>query len=566
MKKNSKKGAGCYLYTRVSTSMQVDGYSLEAQQNKMEKYAEYEEMPILGIYSDEGKSGKSIEGRPMFQQMMRDIETGKDNVKFVLVFKLSRFGRNAADVLNSLQFMQDFGVNLICVEDAIDSSKDSGKLMISVLSAVAEVERDNILVQTMEGRKQKARNGEWNGGMAPFGYKLLNGKLIIDEEEAKIVKFIFNKYINESCGIAGIVKYLNRNGVTKKPKGNRGMEQFSSLFVKNILDNPVYIGKVAYGRRSMQKVEGTRNSYRQVKQDDYILVDGVHEAIISEDVWALTRKKRKETGVTNERKRMHLLSGILRCPVCGNKMVGNIAYKKTKDGTQKKYFYYTCKHRKEIDGHKCTYKKQWKEDMVNDAVVSVLRQLTANEKFADIIKQKIGNRVDTSEIDAEIANCERQLKQISTSKKNLEYQIDRLAIDDRHYKKKLVDMQERLDKLYDEIAEIEEMEESLKIRKENIERNKISADNIYKYLLNFEKLYDKFNDEEKRTFIKNFVSEIQIYEEKQEFGQFIKSIHFKFPIYYNGRESDTMSLDKETQVESRQYPLPWQEGGWDGPY
>ena len=74
---------------------------------------------------------------------------------FVLVFKLSRFGRNAADVLNSLQRMQDFGVNLICVEDGIDSSKDSGKLMISVLSAVAEIERENILVQTMEGRKQK---------------------------------------------------------------------------------------------------------------------------------------------------------------------------------------------------------------------------------------------------------------------------------------------------------------------------------------------------------------------------------------------------------------------------
>ena len=89
--------------------------------------------------------------------LLDNIENGIDEVQFVLVFKLSRFGRNAADVLNSLQRMQDFGVNLICVEDGIDSSKDSGKLMISVLSAVAEIERENILVQTMEGRKQKAR-------------------------------------------------------------------------------------------------------------------------------------------------------------------------------------------------------------------------------------------------------------------------------------------------------------------------------------------------------------------------------------------------------------------------
>ena len=84
-----------------------------------------------------------------------------------MVFKLSRFGRNAADVINSLQRMQDYGVNLICVEDGIDSSKDSGKLLISVLSAVSEIERDNILVQTMAGRQQKAREGKCKGGFAP---------------------------------------------------------------------------------------------------------------------------------------------------------------------------------------------------------------------------------------------------------------------------------------------------------------------------------------------------------------------------------------------------------------
>lgn len=108
----------------------------------------------------------------------------KDGVSYVLVFKLSRFGRNAADVLSTLQVMQDFGVNLICVEDGIDSSKDAGKLMISVLSAVAEIERENIRVQTMEGRIQKAREGRWNGGFAPYGYRLVDGALKINEDEA----------------------------------------------------------------------------------------------------------------------------------------------------------------------------------------------------------------------------------------------------------------------------------------------------------------------------------------------------------------------------------------------
>lgn len=114
-----KKRLKCYLYTRVSASMQVDGYSLDAQREKLRKYAEYEDMIIAGEYSDEGISGKNIQGRHEFKQMLNDIQNGKDDVSYVLVFKLSRFGRNAADVLNSLQLMQDFGANLICVEDGI---------------------------------------------------------------------------------------------------------------------------------------------------------------------------------------------------------------------------------------------------------------------------------------------------------------------------------------------------------------------------------------------------------------------------------------------------------------
>lgn len=100
--------------------------------------------------------------------MMGDIKSSKDGVSYVLVFKFSRFGRNAADVLSFLQVMQDFGVNLVCVEVGIDSSKDAGKWMVSVLPAVAEIERENIRVQTLEGCIQKAREGRWNGGFASY--------------------------------------------------------------------------------------------------------------------------------------------------------------------------------------------------------------------------------------------------------------------------------------------------------------------------------------------------------------------------------------------------------------
>ena len=184
----TKEKIKVYIYTRVSTTMQIDGFSLEAQKTRMKAFCDYNDFEIVGEYEDAGKSGKSIDGRLAFTKMIDDIKLGKDDVSYVLVFKLSRFGRNAADVLATLQVMQDYGVNLICVEDGIDSSKDAGKLMISVLSAVAEIERENIRVQTMEGRAQKAREGKWNGGFAPYGYNLVDSKFIVNEEEAEAMK------------------------------------------------------------------------------------------------------------------------------------------------------------------------------------------------------------------------------------------------------------------------------------------------------------------------------------------------------------------------------------------
>lgn len=97
--------------------------------------------------------------------------------------------------------MQDYGVNLICVEDEIDSSKEAGKQLISIIAAVAEMERENIRVQTMIGRDQKAREGKWNGGFAPYGYKLENGELVIAEDEVEIIQMIFDRYIHTNEGI-----------------------------------------------------------------------------------------------------------------------------------------------------------------------------------------------------------------------------------------------------------------------------------------------------------------------------------------------------------------------------
>ena len=542
-----------YIYTRVSTAMQIDGYSLDAQKSRMKAFAEFNDYEIVGEYEDAGKSGKSIEGRLEFNRMMEDIKTGKDGVSFVLVFKLSRFGRNAADVLSTLQVMQDFGVNLICVEDGIDSSKDAGKLMISVLSAVAEIERENIRVQTMEGRIQKAREGKWNGGFAPYGYSLEKGQLFINEEEAKAIRVIFDQYVHTDIGANGLAKYLENHGIRKIPRQNGKNPLFDAALIRRILKNPVYCGKIAYGRRRTEKVHGTRNDYKLVEQDDYLLVDGLHEGIVSEELWheaqvkLLAQSKKYEKVNHGKDNKIHLLSGIVKCPVCGAGMYGNKSIKHKSDGTKyKDFFYYGCKHRTMTRGHKCDYKKQVNEELLDDAVAEVIVKLVSNPKFAAMMQEKINSKVDTIAIEQEIAAAEKQLRQYYSIKSKIMEEIDTLDPDDRHYIIRKSDLDERLYRMYDKIEEAENNLMDAWAKKQAIEADKITGDNIYKVLICFERLYNVMNPLERKKLMEHLISEIQIYPERQPNGQWLKSIKFRLPIVENDID---LRLDNESHTE-----------------
>ena len=543
-----------YIYTRVSTSMQIDGYSLDAQKERLTKYAEGNDMVIAGEYSDEGKSGKNIAGRVDFQRMLNDIACKKDGVEYVLVFKLSRFGRNAADTLTSLQFMQDYGVNLISVEDGIDSSKEAGKLMVHVLSAVAEIERENILVQTMEGRKQKAREGKWNGGFAPYGYKLVDGELIIEEDEAEAIRIIFDKFVHTNLGYNGVVNYLNNNGIKKKARQNGYLTQFTTSTVKAILDNPVYYGKIAYGRRKTTKIEGTRNEYHVVAQKEFDVYDGRHKAIVDEQLWKDVQAKRRATASKLEKKHdldhEHVLSGLVKCPVCGAGLYGNVKRAKRKDGSYyKTYFSYACKHRLNKDGHKCDYHKQWSEEKVDNAVSEIIRKLVNNPRFSEVMKTKINTSVDTSEAEKELANAKKVLKQLIGTKDKIILQIDTLDILDKNYDRKYDDLQKRLDTIYDKIGDAEELVSETEDKLSNIQKDKITGDNIYNYLLMFDSVYDVLSDMEKKQFYNALLTDIQIYEEEQD-KQIIKSIGFKFPVFYDGEFTKRIIRDKEKTVET----------------
>ncbi|MBE5832497.1 MAG: recombinase family protein [Butyrivibrio sp.] len=535
----------CYIYTRVSTAIQVDGYSLDAQRETMRKYADFQNMEIVREYSDEGHSGKNIRGRQEFVRMLNDIEEGKDGVSFVLVFKLSRFGRNAADVLSSLQLMQDYGVNLICVEDNIDSSKEAGKLLISIIAAVAEMERENIRVQTMAGRIQKAREGKWNGGFAPYGYALENGELVIAEDEAEIIRLIFDRYIHTEDGVQGVAHYLNNHGYTKKLRQNGTIPGFSSSFVKKVIDNPIYMGKIAYGRRKTEKKNGTRNETHVVEQAEYPIYEGVHDAIISEEDWELAQVKRSKNGFRREKVKdsnhAHILSGIIKCPCCGKGMYGNVAKAHSKDN--KTRYYYYCKNTVQATGHKCTFRINIEQSQIDDMLARLITAMTKEGKFKEAIQQKIGTTIDTSDMEKELDTLKGKLHQAEVIKSRLEMQMDTLDVDTPHYEKKIADLQKRLDVQYDTIFEVEQSIATVKAQVMELKKSNLSADSMYEFLLHFHEIYEMCTDAEKKRFMHSFIERIELFPERREDGNWIKNIRFNFSVPVIRGDEEVAKID-----------------------
>jgi len=321
-----------------------------------------------------------------------------------------------------------------------------------------------------------------------------------------------------------------------------------------ILDNPVYSGKISYGRRKNEKVLGTRGKYHIVKQNDFMLSDGIHEAIIEESIWERVQEKRKSQTKKYEHvnkgkdEKIHLLSGLLRCPLCEAGMYGNKSIKKKKNGERyKDYFYYGCKHRRLYNGHACTYNKQLHEEKLDNAVAEVISKLVSNPKFADMMQKKINIKTDTVEVEKEIANFQKQLGQYIGTKRSLENQMDNLDTEDRHYERKLSDLQGRLDKMYDLVYSVESSLKECKDRKKVIEADRLTGENVFKTLIYFDKLYAVMEDADKRALLSVLIKEIHVYEEEQLNGQLLKSIIFNLPIIEENMET---CLDNDKHAET----------------
>lgn len=326
------------------------------------------------------------------------------------------------------------------------------------------------------------------------------------------------------------------------------------MLIREILKNPVYCGKIAYGRHKTEKVHGTHNEYRIVENDKTLLADGIHEGIVSEEVWQaaqvklLSQAKKYESVNPSKDTHVHILSALVKCPVCGAGMYGNKSTKRKKDGTKyKPFYYYGCKHRRMDRGYKCDYKKQVPETLLDQAVAEVIVKLVSNPRFAAMMQEKINMKVDTSALEQEIANHEKQLRQQHAVKSRLMSDIDALDPDDRHCIQIKADLDEWLYAMYDKIEKTESLLIEAKAKKRAIEADKVTGDNIYKILLHFERLYDRMNGEERRELMQALISEIHIYEEPKPNGQWIQSIKFRLPIIDG--ELDAV-LDNGDKVET----------------
>ena len=447
--------------------------------------------------------------------MMEEIKSGV-RVDYVLVFKLSRFGRNAADALSSLQLMQDYGTNLVCVKDGINSEVQMGKMMITFMSAFAEMERENILVQTMDGREQKAREGKWNGGQAPYGYKLVKdekgkGHLEIDEDEAEIVRIIFHEY-------------------TKNGK----YEHFIPMFLKNVLRNPVYIGKIAYGRRRMTPVNGKRNEYCMIKQSDYDVYYGEHETIIDEATWnAAQERMAEESRPFSEAKtgeHVHLLTGMLICPVCGRKMIANVSHgKRKKDGTVGKSTYaYACKYSKKQFGPSCTFTRQFKQEYIDREVIEVI----AHAAYSDVFEERVRDELDAA------VDIEKHRQGTGQQQGGKAHVVPQARFFGRvrpcSYERKYEDMQARLDKLYDECADIEAAFDDAESKLESAKDKQVTTARIYEMLDEFREHFDEYDPVRKKEILRQVVDSVEInLDAKPKKGETIMTrVRFKCPVSF----------------------------------
>lgn len=539
---NRKK---CYIYTRVSTAAQTEGYSLEAQMVRLKEFAEYRRLEVVREYCDAGKSGHSIKGRPAFMEMMDDITSGKDEISFVLVFKLSRFGRNAADVLKSMQTLMDYDIDLVCVDDGIDSSTQGGRLTLAILSAVAEIERENIRIQFMAGKMQKLMDGGWMGGPIPYGYRKEGGELAVQPGEAEIVRLIYEKYLERGMTKYAVVRWLNDQGYRRESRD--GSYACTWDFVTRILNNPFYCGKIIYYRRTNKGKESFREE---------ITVNGKHPAIITDIMWEQAQEKQNRMagaqGKRDDPERVSLLSGLVKCPVCGGGLISkkNKSLNHNHGGYYKSVYSYGCRNYRLSEGRSCSFSHTYNQERLDKAVLEIIQKITGTEEFQEAFARAVGSRPSEEAVETELKNLRKAMHHQEHLKYKLGIEMDQLDVLSEDYERQYDALLSETDAVYDRIDQMEKKAERLRRKLERLRQGIQSSDNIALILDHFDRLYGKMNCWERRELCRQFIQGIDLFPRKGKDKRILKSITFRFPVYFDLAGNDEEEDDDPDEMVS----------------
>jgi site-specific DNA recombinase len=310
----------CAIYTRKSTEegLEREYNTLDAQRDAGEAYIKSQQhegwICLPDQYNDGGYTGANLD-RPAMRRLLADIEAGKVNC--VVVYKVDRLSRSLLDFSRIMETFERHKVSFVSVTQAFNTASSMGRLVLNVLLSFAQFEREMISERTRDKIAAARRKGKWSGGMPILGYTVVDTKLVVDEDEARRVREIFDMYVEHES----MKRWTTQKGTA------RGGRPFDKNSLYQMLTNVVYMGKVRYKDEVHQ---------------------GEHKPIVDAAVFTKAQKLMQQNGRsggrTTRNKHGALLRGLLRCVACDCGM--NHAY--TSKGNRQ-YRYYTC-HRAQKQG------------------------------------------------------------------------------------------------------------------------------------------------------------------------------------------------------------------------
>ncbi len=469
-------------YTRFSTDMQSSD-STEAQVREIKKYACSRDIEIIKVYSDEAASGKT-DNRPAFQHMLSDAKTGMFNM--IIVHKVDRFGRDRYDSAINKAQLKRLGVQLQYAAQHLEDNPE-GRLMEGILESFAQYYSENLATETLKGLKTKAYRAEFNGGVPPLGYDIIDKKYVINENEAKVIRLIFQMY-GEGMTYGEIIEACNRKGYKTKA---------GKIFVKNsihsILSNEKYIGTYRYNK-TPSRVYGKRNSHKSKAPDDIIVLKDVIPQIVDKATWNLsyTRMvKNSKRKAQYKSKATYLLSGLVYCG-CDAPMNGD-----KKNNGYSSYYYYRC--------YNCGNLMR-KENLEEFALKTLYDTYFTDYAIANlVIMLNFHLRQSFDSKDEEIKAIKKDLNRVEVEINNVINAITVVGIS-----------QALGDKLKDLEQCRNDLRHDLLTLQNHVDLHLFSEDEIKRNLIIYKKHIEDRNIEECKKFINNFIDAIIVYKDNTD--------------------------------------------------